>query len=93
MIYNDQKPLIDALNDAQAGMLLKALIDYHTDGIEDCISDALVNMAFMVMKSKMDADAEKYHEKCIKARESVNTRYMNKRDEYKELLGDSPLHL
>lgn len=69
IFYTEYKEAIECMTDAQAGMLLKALIEY-SEGIMPSIKDASVKMVFLTIKPRMDRDREKWLETCEKRREA-----------------------
>jgi len=60
LLYHDQKELIKALSDEQAGKLFKIIFNYSETSLYPVISDPVLNMAFIGIKTAMDRAAEKY---------------------------------
>lgn len=58
LIYIDSLPVLDDLNDEQAGRLFKAISAYHND--VDLELDSLTKIAFSPFKSQFARDEEKY---------------------------------
>ena len=68
LLYNDQRPVIDALSDEQAGKLIKAIYAYCETLETQSICDPVVNMAFIGIKTALDRSYKKYLEICERNR-------------------------
>lgn len=55
--------MLDILTDAEKGRFLMALIDYEKNGVIPT-NDGKVEMAFMLVKPKLDKDIESYNRRC-----------------------------
>ena len=63
MLYFELEPALSRLNDEEAGRLLKALMAYAQYGEVRELSGAEA-VAFLMMRGRMDRDAETYRTKC-----------------------------
>lgn len=78
LIYKSLYEPIKSLTRNQKGELLEAIFEYQTNGIIIKDISPIVNMAFMFFKNQFDIDSEKYAERCLKAKESVQKRWNTK---------------
>jgi hypothetical protein len=69
VLYSDQKELFEHLSDEQAGKLIKHILRYVNDENPTC-DDAVVNLAFIAIKSSLKRDLEKW-ERQIKQRKEA----------------------
>ena len=78
MLYFELSPALETLEDAAAGRLLKALMAYAQHGeVRDLTGTE--SFAFMMMRGRMDRDAEAYREKCRKSAYSAYVREARRR--------------
>lgn len=71
LVYYDSKIIVDRLSDSEAGKLFKALFAYATEGIDaDFEAAPVLAMAFDVMRTAIDRNAEWYKKRCEKNREN-----------------------
>ena len=68
ILYSDQKEIIDKLSDEQAGMLIKAIYQYVTDGTIPKL-DALIEIVFIPFKQALDRNNESWEN--IKSKRSI----------------------
>lgn len=59
VLYSDQKELIEALTDEQAGKLIKHILKYVNDE-NPTLEDPLLKIAFMPIKQQLKRDLEKW---------------------------------
>ena len=79
MLYFDQiMPAADRLDDRRLGLLIRGLMRYARDGEMFTSDDLAVQLAFDLMKSRIDADAERYarvsEKKSLAGQASARTR-------------------
>lgn len=60
ILYNDQKEVIDELNDEQAGKLFKAIYEYNVNQKETLTG--ILKLVFIPFKTSFDRDEEKWEE-------------------------------
>lgn len=76
IIYADCIAILEELTYEQAGRLFKAILSYVNDEpVTETEGDPAIKMAFKVLKTQIDRDAEKYDEICKRRRESINKRW------------------
>lgn len=63
---------VEMLNDAQAGILFRAILQYAQTGAEVASADPAVCMMFSFIRQQMDADLEKYEQACKKRSEAAS---------------------
>ena len=73
VLYDDWQPLFQALPEAKAGELIQAIFAYRADK-ETRPKDPVVNAVFEMIRARLDADAEKYAERCAKNRANASER-------------------
>ena len=61
VLYRNQKQIFDALNDEQAGRLIKYIFEYVNDE-DPVIEDPLLNIAFIPIKDSLKKDLKKWIE-------------------------------
>ncbi len=66
ILYTDNLSVLDQLSDVQAGVLFRAIVNYH-NGQEIAISDDL-KLIFFMFKKQFERDREKYDKKCERNR-------------------------
>jgi hypothetical protein len=69
VMYKSWGAAIKNMDDAQAGVLLKAIYAYQTEGEADVESDA-VSFVFELIKDKFDEDDQKYAKECERKAEN-----------------------
>jgi hypothetical protein len=70
LLYHDQRHVIEALSDDQAGKLIKLIYRYSEMCDLPQIEDPVLNIAFIGIKSAMDRACEKYEK--VKKRNQEN---------------------
>lgn len=76
IIYADCIAILEELTYEQAGRLFKAILSYVNDEpVTETEDDPAIKMAFKVLKTQIDRDAEKYEKICQKRRENINKRW------------------
>ena len=70
IVYGNNEEILDRLTDEEAGKLLKAMTKYFNHGTEPKFSGAL-EFVWIPIRQQMDANAEKYQEKCEKNRKKI----------------------
>lgn len=71
IIYADCIAILEDLTYEQAGRLFKAILSYVNDEpVTEIEGDPAIKMAFKVLKTQIDRDAEKYDEICKKRSEA-----------------------
>lgn len=70
LLYSDISDAVKELSDEAAGQLFKAIFFYVDTGEPPNIADPTAKVAFAFIKSKLDADAEKYEEIAAKRQEA-----------------------
>lgn len=80
LIYFDTRDAWQLLTDEQKGLLLMSIMDYSEYGVIPEFSDKLLEMAWSLMRPKLDRDAESYADRCIKNKYSVYCREEKKKD-------------
>ena len=99
LYFETVEPLLTQLNDEQAGRLFRASFDYAQHGITPSFSDALLSMAWAVMKPCIDRDEERYNETVLQKKYAVYSRECKRHEaealsfeEYKALSTDNSRH-
>lgn len=67
--YAEQVALLD---DAQAGMLFRAILQYAHTGVAEESADPAVRMLFSFIRQQIDSDYEKYEQTCKKRSEAAS---------------------
>lgn len=76
IIYADCIAILEELTNEQAGRLFKAVLSYVNDEpVTEIEGDPAVKMAFKVLKTQIDRDAQKYAVICERRRENINKRW------------------
>lgn len=70
IVYGNNEEILDRLTDEEAGKLLKAMTKYFNHGSEPKFSGAL-EFVWIPIRQQMDANAEKYQDKCEKNRKKI----------------------
>lgn len=69
MLYFELRPCLAHLSYEEKGQLLEAILAYGEDGEVPALGDRL-EIAWPFVRQRIDADNEKYHAKCERAREA-----------------------
>lgn len=69
LLYNDCRPAVESLTDADAGQLFKAILAYTDEGREPGRGSPAYPL-FLFFKVQLDRDAEKFEEVCKKRSEA-----------------------
>ncbi len=85
ILYNDFKPLIEKLTDAQAGVLLRCIFDYQLNGSYSA-SDPLVDFAMTGLVAQFQRDNEKWHKEVDARKEAGRKGGLAKASKAKECL-------
>lgn len=80
LFFDDVRPALARLNDAECGLLLRAIMNYAQYG-EVIDLPQLVAMAFDFIRPQIDRDAMRYAERCEQSRHAVYIREAKKRGE------------
>ncbi len=81
MLYFDSiRPAVSRMSDEQAGVLLRAILDYAQYG-ELAELDAMEGMAFDMLRPAIDRDAERYEEAREQRQYAAYSRELKRRDE------------
>lgn len=76
IIYADCIAILEELTYEQIGRLFKAIFSYiNEEPVTEISGDPAVKMAFKVLKTQIDRDAEKYELICERRRENINKRW------------------
>ena len=75
--YYDQAQIYDGLTDEQAGKLIKHI--YKNSNSSPPGNDLLVKYAYEIIKKKIDADYDKWNEKCAKNKEIAKEGWAKRR--------------
>lgn len=78
LYFEETRPIVSLLSDAERGQLLVAILDYAEYDVESVLSDRLVAV-WPFIKRKIDHDAEAYRKKCEKASKAIQARWEKKR--------------
>ena len=70
VLYADMRDRMAMLNNEEAGILFKAILDYAADGRPLSTNNRLLEYAFSEIKQQLDRDADKYEEKRLKRAEA-----------------------
>lgn len=83
-LYFDYRSQLEMLNNEQIGKLILALLDYGEKMQQPIFEDRDLDMIFAGLKPRIDADREKYADKCEKAKRAAEERE-KKRSEQDDL--------
>ena len=75
MIFFDIRPTLSLLSTSEKGLMLDAILDYAEDGLEPEFTDHSLEILWSVLKQKIDADRQRYADKCEQARKSALKRW------------------
>lgn len=80
--FDDFNPIVDHMDDQKLGFLVRSLIGYAQFGeLPSNNSDPAVNIAFGMLKTKIDRDAEKYKETVKKRKYAAYVREASKMED------------
>ena len=81
IIYADCIAILEELTYEQIGRLFKAIFSYiNEEPVTEISGDPAVKMAFAVLKTQIDRDAERYAEKCEKNRQIAIAREKRRKE-------------
>jgi hypothetical protein len=81
IIYADCIAILEELTYEQIGRLFKAIFSYiNEEPVTEISGDPAVKMAFKVLKTQIDRDAERYAEKCEKNRQIAIAREKRRKE-------------
>lgn len=90
LVYYDSKIIVDRLSDSEAGRLFKALFAYAAEGTgADFEAAPALAMAFDVMRTAIDRNAEWYKKRCEKNRENGRKGGLAKASNRKKMQADA----
>lgn len=75
MLYFTLRPCLHCFSYEQKGKLLDAIFDYGESGIEPHFDDATLAVAWAFVQALIDADGDRYREKCEKAKVAADARW------------------
>ena len=70
LLFNDLSIPFKSLSNEDAGILIKAILEYQNGGINQEL-EGVVGMAFTFIKQQLDRCDEQYQEKCEKNRQNI----------------------
>ena len=74
LIFLDNLPAIRELSDAEAGQVLRALLEYAESGTAPVFDNRLLRVVFLKLQNDHDRNEAKYLEKCHKNKEAAKYR-------------------
>ena len=80
MLYFDRLPYLNRMTREQRGDLFLFIMEYAQYGVVPEIEDAMLGMAWDVVKPAIDLDTERYAAKCEKNAESARKRWEKETD-------------
>ena len=83
LLYLDQRPNIEMLENEEAGILLKAIYSYANglDIDETFDGNRALQQVFLTIKHSLIRDSRKYEERCKKASENALARWEKTKEE------------
>ena len=87
VFYDSWGDVFDEMDDENAGRMIKMMIEYHRKK-EVKNAPLMLRLAFALIKSQMDADAEKYDEICEK-RKTAGAKGGNAKEEKKQKVANA----
>lgn len=76
MLYLEEwKPLLEDLEDAELGVMLRAMITYLETDEPPVFSDRILRVAWTKIKKAIDLDAERYEQRCKNNKRAANIRW------------------
>ena len=88
VLYTKIDEVLQALTDAQKGMLFQAIVDYEKTGEEPTIEDPTVKVAFIPIRQELDVNNEKW-EKTSEARSKAGKKGAEAKYAKQNLANDS----
>ncbi len=79
MLYHEDMAALHSLNDAQLGALIRAMTAYSETGEARPLEDGVLDMAFSMLRHKLDHDRERYEAICGKRSEAGRLAHAGKR--------------
>lgn len=67
LYYENIRPACKMLKDEQNGRLLMAILDYAEHGLYPEFQDKTLELVWAFVQPRIDADKERYYEKCEQA--------------------------
>lgn len=80
MLYFDRLPYLNRMTREQRGDLFLFIMEYAQYGVVPEIEDAMLGMAWDVVKPAIDLDTERYEARCEKNRENIEKRWKKASD-------------
>ena len=77
MIYFDIRKTVERLSDKNAGILLRAMLEYGEDGTEPQLPSQLY-LIWPMIRMRLDADDARYNQLHYKRRYAAHVRWCNK---------------
>lgn len=74
MIYFDVIPVLDCLNNEEAGMLFRAILEYAQSGIHSPLNERL-SLVWPLIRQRMDHDESRYQATIIKRKYGAYARW------------------
>lgn len=78
MIYFDVKESIEHMSDKNAGILLRAILEYGYTGMEPKLPNQLL-LIWPMIRMRLDSDDNRYHQLHYKRRYAAHVRWSNDR--------------
>tara|TARA_B100002019_G_scaffold111530_1_gene95933 strand:+ start:3125 stop:3466 length:342 start_codon:yes stop_codon:yes gene_type:complete len=75
LLYKHLEPIVQQLDDNEAGMLFKIIYTYEVNGISPTIDNKKVLLAFTMFQIHLDKGREDYIKKCETNRANAKRRY------------------
>ena len=79
LFYFNWQYIFQALNDAQCGALLMAMLHYAQTGEPPQLTDPALTIAWQALWPQLDADSSRYESVVEKRREAANKRWGKER--------------
>ena len=80
MLYFDRLPYLNRMDDTQRGRLFLWIMEYAQYGVVPEIEDAMLGMAWDVVKPAIDLDTERYEAKCERNADNARKRWKKETD-------------
>ncbi|MBR6052015.1 MAG: conserved phage C-terminal domain-containing protein [Clostridia bacterium] len=71
LVFGDIEETLDELTDDQVGVLFRAMVAYHNNGVKPEFDDLALKYAFIPIRQQMDRGDEAYRAKCEKNRQNA----------------------
>lgn len=88
MIYFELRGALQVLSNEDKGRLLDAILAYAEDGTDPDLEPGALAAIWALTKPRLDADAQRYADRCAKAKDAINKRWRNT-DEYERIQTNS----